>query len=292
MTSQEKFTGIRTMQIGQFAQLTGLSVRTLRWYDAGGILLPAHVDPDSRYRRYSSSQIDDAITIRTLRDAGIALGTVLRVLDHTDPTDAASTLAQAHVDVIERRAREDAALERAHHAIQLRDQSWEIVDRTEPARGFVALPAVVLVPETDDEQGLAEINQRIGQLMMRMQAVGPMNTGSGWLSFGPGTDEQTLTVIIGWPVDGPSLELVRSLGDGARAGHLPARRELSLDRRVTVDEPDMLFDPGLLALIREADRRGLLPDLDGIRQFFPVPIAGDGQGELDAHLVRIALPVS
>ncbi len=39
------------LTIGEFAQLTQLSIRTLRRYHEGGLLAPATVGPGSGYRR-------------------------------------------------------------------------------------------------------------------------------------------------------------------------------------------------------------------------------------------------
>ena len=284
--------GMSTMLIGQFAQLTGLSVRTLRWYDEEGVLSPTHVDHDSRYRRYTLHQLDDAITIRTLRDAGVPLPTVLRVMDESDAMDASAAVDRARAELIERRAREDAALVRADHAIGLHERSWEITDRHEPAQAFVALSTVVPVPGTEDDQQLSETNERILRLMTRMQRVTPVDARTGWLSFGPGDDGTTVTVTVAQPVDGPPPDLLDALGDGATTGLVPARRELSLDRRIPVDEPDLLFDPGVLALIREAVRRGLHPDVDHLRQYLPVPAEDSGDAEPAAHVVRLALLVT
>jgi DNA-binding transcriptional MerR regulator len=42
--------------IGEFARLAQVTVKTLRYYDEAGLLKPAHVDPDSGYRRYNVIQ--------------------------------------------------------------------------------------------------------------------------------------------------------------------------------------------------------------------------------------------
>jgi DNA-binding transcriptional MerR regulator len=52
---------IRTgLTIGEFAQLTQLSIRTLRRYHEGCLLAPATVDPVSGYRYYTTEQIPAA----------------------------------------------------------------------------------------------------------------------------------------------------------------------------------------------------------------------------------------
>lgn len=55
----------KLLSIGIFSKLTGVHIKSLRYYDEIGILAPAYVDPDTRYRYYSFSQIHvvDAIQL-------------------------------------------------------------------------------------------------------------------------------------------------------------------------------------------------------------------------------------
>lgn len=45
------------LTIGRFARLTGLSIHALRNYDDVSLLIPAHTDPQTGYRRYGRDQI-------------------------------------------------------------------------------------------------------------------------------------------------------------------------------------------------------------------------------------------
>jgi hypothetical protein len=62
------------LSMGEFAQLSGLTVKALRNYDERGLLVPAQVDPETRYRFYAGSQLRDAVTIKVLRDADVPVG--------------------------------------------------------------------------------------------------------------------------------------------------------------------------------------------------------------------------
>ena len=55
------------LTIGRFADATGLTVRALRYYEEIGLLAPVHVDPETGYRYYDSSQVETAVAIRRLR---------------------------------------------------------------------------------------------------------------------------------------------------------------------------------------------------------------------------------
>ena len=64
------------LTIGAFARLAGVSVRMLRHYDQLGLLTPAHVDPYSGYRSYSTAQLDRANRLVALKDLGFTLDQV------------------------------------------------------------------------------------------------------------------------------------------------------------------------------------------------------------------------
>lgn len=68
------------ISIGQFANLTWLSPKALRLYQAHGILKPAVVDPASGYRYYSAEQVPLAATIGILRRAGVSLAEIASFL--------------------------------------------------------------------------------------------------------------------------------------------------------------------------------------------------------------------
>lgn len=67
------------ISIGRFAQLTGLSVKALRFYESLGLLMPAVVDPETGYRYYRFYQRGLAERIRTLRELDLSLDEVQQV---------------------------------------------------------------------------------------------------------------------------------------------------------------------------------------------------------------------
>ncbi|MDX6743913.1 MerR family transcriptional regulator [Actinocorallia sp. A-T 12471] len=82
------------MSIGAFARAVGLTPSALRFYDDCAVLTPAHVDPDTGYRYYSTHQTQRANTLRRLREADIPLTDATTILD--GPQDHAHTLLQTH----------------------------------------------------------------------------------------------------------------------------------------------------------------------------------------------------
>jgi len=70
----------RMLRIGEFARLTGLPVRTLRFYDAVDVLRPAEVDVRTGYRLYALRQLECASRILALRRLGLQLDEVREAL--------------------------------------------------------------------------------------------------------------------------------------------------------------------------------------------------------------------
>lgn len=59
--------------IGEFAELGGVTTKTLRFYDEIGLLRPAAVNPRTRYRHYLPAQLNDLAAILALKDLGLSL---------------------------------------------------------------------------------------------------------------------------------------------------------------------------------------------------------------------------
>jgi DNA-binding transcriptional MerR regulator len=67
--------------IAEFAELGGVSAKTLRFYDKIGLLRPASVDPRTRYRLYSAHQLEDLASILALKNLGVPLAQVRKLTE-------------------------------------------------------------------------------------------------------------------------------------------------------------------------------------------------------------------
>lgn len=100
------------MHIGELAERTELSLRTIRHYDEIGLLTPSGRSPGG-YRLYTEGDFDRLMLIRRMKPLGYSLeqmGDLLGALDATslpgvDGVDAAKALRQFLVDAEERRAK-------------------------------------------------------------------------------------------------------------------------------------------------------------------------------------------
>jgi len=68
-------------RIGEFSQIARVSGRLLRYYDSIGLLQPQHTDPATGYRYYSANQLGRLNQILALKDLGLSLEQVARLLD-------------------------------------------------------------------------------------------------------------------------------------------------------------------------------------------------------------------
>jgi DNA-binding transcriptional MerR regulator len=81
--------------IGEFSRMTGLTIKTLRFYHEKGILAPACTDPESGYRYYTDRQVDRAHVVIELRALDFSLDQIVEILANCDDeSDILSQLEQ------------------------------------------------------------------------------------------------------------------------------------------------------------------------------------------------------
>ena len=69
------------IKIGNFARISQVSVKTLRYYDEIGLLRPAHIDPFTGYRFYTIEQLPRLNRILALKELGFSLEQITQVMD-------------------------------------------------------------------------------------------------------------------------------------------------------------------------------------------------------------------
>lgn len=78
---------VTLLTVGAFARASGLPVSALRYYDAAGLLRPAHVDPATGYRRYAPEQVERARLVARMRRTGMPVADIGRAIT-ADPVTA------------------------------------------------------------------------------------------------------------------------------------------------------------------------------------------------------------
>jgi len=201
--------------IGAVARLGGVSVRTLRYYDEIGLLRPMWTDPNTGYRWYEPDQLHRLHRIVAMRDLGVRLVDIGRLLDDDLSVDELRGIlllrrAEAH----DRMAAEAARLARVEARLdQMKEEPMTdydvVVKRTDPQW-------VVAITETIG--GVDEVGDAQGRLWPRLHAI----LDRLGVDFRPpsieverGTGPIALTAALPVPDD------VRDPGDGAEAFELP-----------------------------------------------------------------------
>lgn len=84
----------QTMHIGDLAEATGLSQRTIRHYDEVG-LLPATTRSEGGFRIYTDSDLQRMLVIRSMKPLGFTLEEMGELLDTVDTLAADTSNAGA-----------------------------------------------------------------------------------------------------------------------------------------------------------------------------------------------------
>lgn len=122
------------LKISDFAQLAQLSVSTLRYYDELGIFKPISVDPATGYRFYVMDQLVQLNRILALKDLGVNLRTITKLLREPMPTDAFYALLQR------RQAQLEQTIQNAHEQLARIEARLEYIEK----EGCLSLPDVVV----------------------------------------------------------------------------------------------------------------------------------------------------
>ena len=133
------------LSIGELSKLTGASLRSLRYYESLGILIPAYVDPDSSYRYYSLEQAHLVELILLCIELDIPLKEFANFMDADKNIDFPALLAkgrllaQVKMKTLERGL---ALIEQIDHQIQTSSAypKGEIYTKVQEEQWFYVYP--------------------------------------------------------------------------------------------------------------------------------------------------------
>lgn len=88
--------------IGQFSRICRVSPKALRHYEKIGLLIPDHVDEYNQYRYYSREQVNSVKGILFMKDLGIPLKTITRIVRQgSNPDEIAAVLEEHRADLLQ-----------------------------------------------------------------------------------------------------------------------------------------------------------------------------------------------
>lgn len=275
------------MTIGRFAQLSGLSVKALRHYDETGLLVPAHVDPESGYRWYRPGQARTGATISVLRSMGVPLEVVRRIV--SKPDRSAEHLRHWRADLAAERARQDAAIAAGLVSMAAYGRAPAVVRRQASEQHYLGVVLDAEVLDGDPEAG-AVLMEAGWQDLDRAAADAGCSATAAWTTIRPkeGRDPGQVVMCLGldqpWS-SGPTAS-------GYESGTLPARTEVAVVLTpdgmpgADVQAGDAAPPAALVALMEELERADATPGT--IRQTPLLDAAGAFAGlEISVALERL-----
>ncbi|UVE96960.1 MerR family transcriptional regulator [Dietzia sp. B32] len=95
------------MKIGEVAERTELSIRSLRHWDEVGLVSPSVYSPGG-FRLYTEADVERILLIRRMKPLGFSLERMrefCRALDDADTDASAAVIAEVHAETTERLGR-------------------------------------------------------------------------------------------------------------------------------------------------------------------------------------------
>lgn len=184
--------------IGELSKVVKVSIDALRYYDEIGLLKPHHIDPSSRYRYYSSEQVNEMISIMELKRYGFSLDAIRELLNCSD-SDRLRVLYQTKVQQL---VAERGQLEVSIHLLQEQMKRWE--------EGTAMKKQTVLIIDNVAfmRQILEEILEKHG-----FKVVGAAADGEAGVSMYAALRPDLVVLDIGMPgMDG--IEVLRRIRQG------------------------------------------------------------------------------
>jgi effector-binding domain-containing protein len=208
-------------KIGEFSKLSQVTVKTLRYYDAIGLLKPAEVDRFTGYRHYSARQLPRLNRILALKDLGLSLDQVAQLLESDLPPDQIRGMLRLRkVEIQQQMQEEQARLARVEWRLRQIEQE-ETMPTQEVVLKKIASLAVVSVRDTVPTYG--DISQLYGEIFAHLgqHKINPAGPSIG-IYYDEEYRERDVDVEAAVPVTG-----LVPRGDRVVGRELPAVEEMA-----------------------------------------------------------------
>jgi DNA-binding transcriptional MerR regulator len=132
-------------RIGEFSRIARVSGRLLRYYDSIGLLSPQRTDPATGYRYYTADQLGRLNRILALKDLGLTLDQVARLIDERISADEIRGMLVLRKAELERSLDEAAArLRHVEGRLQQIDEQGQLADYDVVLKPVAAQPFLAL----------------------------------------------------------------------------------------------------------------------------------------------------
>lgn len=141
-------------KIGDFSNLTRVSVRMLRYYDEAGLFKPERIDDFTGYRYYSASQIPLLNFIVSLRDMGFNVADIIYAVKTNSDMDMKAILETKKKEIQNNIMLEQEKVNKINSAIynlkkERVDMSYNVILKSVPAYKVISLRGSI--PSYKDE---------------------------------------------------------------------------------------------------------------------------------------------
>ncbi|WP_430791501.1 MerR family transcriptional regulator [Actinoplanes sp. G11-F43] len=207
------------LSIKEFSEMCHLTPQALRFYHGEGLLVPAHVDERTGHRAYDFTQVEQAMTVTLLRDAGLSVKHVRQAID--EPDQALTLIDRHHEEIQRQRAAQDDAIQAARAVY---GSQPEITRRRLPEMTVLSR-MVYGTPAGRDAQEWAEAERMIEAAARELaEEAGDRAAGRPWRTLALETPEQDRRVLDG---EGP-FWIVKVAVEGMPGVTQEARDEVSI----------------------------------------------------------------
>ena len=138
------------MRIGELAARAGLTTKTIRFYEAAGVL-PEPSRRSSGYREYDAAAVDRLAFVKAAQAAGLSLAEIREVIAVRDnrgaPCQHVRALLEAHAADLDRRIAELTALRADVELLRIRAGALD-PSTCRPAAVCQLIPTDVAAPTT------------------------------------------------------------------------------------------------------------------------------------------------
>lgn len=220
-------------KIGDFSKIARVSGRLLRYYDSIGLLSPQRIEPTTGYRYYAAEQLGRLNKILALKELGLSLDQVARLLDGKISNDEIRGMFMLKKAELERSLSEEALrLRNIESRLQQIDQQglvadYDVVVKSAPARGYLGyrrnFPAfgdAIAALKEAVQHGARRIPERVREALVVVAHSG--------------FDDEALDLEIGFALS----------EDWERTIALPSRAELAPSELPAVSEAATLVRSG------------------------------------------------
>jgi DNA-binding transcriptional MerR regulator len=205
------------LRIGEFAWLSQVTVETLRHYDRIGLLKPVHLDRFTGYRYYSLDQLPRLNRVLALKDLGLPLKEIARMLDRDVSVDEIRGILEVKETELKEQIQEArkrlARVETRLRHIELEGQmpEHEVLLKTVEAQWIASVRDTI--SSWDQDVVGPTISRMFGEVGEHLSGHGAKTSGPGislWhqsqLTPKSSEEDEAIDVETAAPIGGPVQE--------------------------------------------------------------------------------------